>query len=463
MYVELLVGNESGTKVYQPVVQEGIEWSTERKNTPGKLVFKVLYDNILDFSEGSPVRMKVDGDNVFFGFVFKQQRTKDKIITVTAYDQLRYLKNKDTKVYEGKTANQFVKMIADDYALNLGTLDDTGYVIESRVEENTSLFEMIANALDLTLTNTGEMYVLYDDFGKLTLKSLSSMYVGVPGAYLMIDEETGQNFDYTSSIDENTYNKIKLTYDNKDTGKRDVYITQDSSNINKWGILQYFDTLQKGENGQAKVKSIEGVGSCKVKRVWNGDIRPADMIVSTVVKNWYESIISTVPAAVKPWLDAVYNAAKDKKLTVGGTVHVVITDSDDYGEASSTLVQYVQQTLDPEETAGEGYGLAPIGHVVSVASASPVSIEVKTTVTFEEGHNWSNTKAAIAEAVDAYFLELRKNWSETSQTIVRVSQIENRILGVDGVVDVTGTKLNGTASNMTLTEFCIPKLGGVSA
>lgn len=97
------------------------------------------------------------------------------------------------------------------------------------------------------------------------------------------------------------------------------------------------------------------------------------------------------------------------------------------------------------------------------SDGTPVSIEVKTTVTFEEGHNWSNTKAAIAEAVDAYFLELRKNWSETSQTIVRVSQIENRILGVDGVVDVTGTKLNGTASNMTLTEFCIPKLGGVSA
>ena len=232
---------------------------------------------------------------------------------------------------------------------------------------------------------------------------------------------------------------------------------------------RYFDSFNEQSFGgnhadyMAKVKGIEGVGSSKVKRVWNGDIRPADMIVSTVVKNWYESIISTVPAVVKPWLNAVYNAAKDKKLTVGGTVHVVITDSDDYGEASSTLVQYVQQTLDPEENAGEGYGLAPIGHVVSVASASPVSIEVKTTVTFEEGHNWSNTKAAIAEAVDAYFLELRKNWSETSQTIVRVLQIENRILGVDGVVDVTGTKLNGTASNMTLTEFCIPKLGGVSA
>lgn len=110
MYVELLIGNESGTKVYQPAVQEGIEWSTERKNTPGKLVFKVLKDDILDFSEGSPVRMKVDGDNVFFGFVFKQQRSKDKIITVTAYDQLRYLKNKDTKVYS-KFIRLLLKMV----------------------------------------------------------------------------------------------------------------------------------------------------------------------------------------------------------------------------------------------------------------------------------------------------------------------------------------------------------------
>ena len=284
--VELLIGNESGTKVYQPAVQEGIDWSTERKSTPGKLTFKVMKDDILDFSEGSPVRMKENGDEVFFGFVFKQQRTKEKnVISVTAYDQLRYLKNKDTKVYENKTASQFTQMVADDYALNVGTLEDTGFVIESRVEENTSLFEMIANALDLTLTNTGEMFVLYDDFGKLTLKPLSSMYVGVPGAYLMIDEETGENYDYTSSIDENTYNKIKLTYDNEDTGKRDVYITQDSSNINKWGILQYFDTLSKGENGKAKADALLSLYNKKTRNlkitnaIGDNRVRAGSMVV----------------------------------------------------------------------------------------------------------------------------------------------------------------------------------------
>ena len=225
MEIELFIGDDSGTKVYQPAVQEGIEWSTQRRSTPGQLTFKVIHDDTLVISEGSAVRMKADGDEIFFGFIFKQQRNKDGMISVTAYDQLRYLKNKDTKVFENKTAAQLIQMLAADYGLKVGTIEDTGYIIPSRVEENTSLFEMIENALDQTLTNTKEMYVMYDDFGRLTLKHLSSMAVGSQGAYLVIDEETGENYDYSTSIDDETYNKIKLTYDNEDTGFRELYST----------------------------------------------------------------------------------------------------------------------------------------------------------------------------------------------------------------------------------------------
>lgn len=256
MGVELLIADEAGTKAYIPPVEEGIEWQTERRGAPGKLTFKVLKDDALDFSEGSAVRLKSDGDEIFYGFVFKQSRDKGRDIKVTAYDQLRYLKNKDTYVYENKTAAQFLRMVAADFALNTGDIDDTRFVIGSRVEENTSLFEMIENALDLELTNSGELYVLYDDFGKLALRHLSRMYVGSPGAYLMIDEETGENFEYTSSIDDNTFNKVKLIYDNEETGFREVYIAQDGANMNRWGILQYFDTLSKGENGQAKADAL---------------------------------------------------------------------------------------------------------------------------------------------------------------------------------------------------------------
>jgi len=84
---------------------------------------------------------------------------------------------------------------------------------------------------------------------------------------LLIDEETGENFDYTSSIDDQTYNKIKLTYDNEDTGKREVYIAQHGGNINQWGVLQYFDTLQKGENGQTKADALLSLYNKKTRNL----------------------------------------------------------------------------------------------------------------------------------------------------------------------------------------------------
>nr|DAQ25826.1 MAG TPA: 43 kDa tail protein [Caudoviricetes sp.] len=256
MDIELLISDPSGSKSYIPVVEEGIEWSTERRSTPGKLTFKILNDDIIDFKEGATVRLKVDGKEVFFGFVFTKRRDKNQIISVTAYDQLRYLNNKDTYVYENKTVAEFIQMIATDFNLKTGTLEDTKFKIASRVEDNTSLFDMIENALDLTLQNTKEMFVMFDEFGKITLKNISSMRVGEESAYLLIDEETGENFEYSSSIDSDVYNKIKLSYDNEDTGKRDIYIAQDGTHMNEWGVLQYFDTLSKGENGQAKADAL---------------------------------------------------------------------------------------------------------------------------------------------------------------------------------------------------------------
>ena len=247
--VELLI--QHGNKVFQPVVEEGITWSTERKNTPGQLTFKVIKDDIINFTEGDAVRMKVNGTGVFYGFVFKKKRDKQGIITVTAYDQLRYLKNKDTYVYTNKTASELIKMIAADFQMNTGVIEDTEFKIASRVESNTSLFDMIQNALDLTLQNMKYMYVLYDDFGSLTLKGLDNMRLN-----LLIDEETGENFDYESSIDDATFNRVKLTFDNDKTGKREVYIAQSGANINQWGVLQYYDTLKEGENGQAKADAL---------------------------------------------------------------------------------------------------------------------------------------------------------------------------------------------------------------
>lgn len=230
---------------------------------------------------------------------------------------------------------------------------------------------------------------------------------------------------------------------------------------------RYFDSFNEQSFGGnradyiAKIKSIDGVGAVKVERAWNGDIKPIDFIPGAEVQAWVRTL-ADVPDAVKKWIDLIYRAAIDKKLTVGGTVRVVIVDSDDYGEASNALVHNVQEIIDPEQNTGEGYGLAPIGHVVNVMSASPVKIKITTEMTFEDGYSFEQLKNRIEEAVEAYFLELRRAWEESASTIIRVSQIESRILAVKGVADITSTCLNGKSENITLGKFEIPLLGGVN-
>lgn len=265
--VKLYISSEDGNTVFEPAAVEDARWTTYRSGSPGRLVFKILYDKRLDFSEGSTVLMYKDGVPLFYGFVFTQKRDRDGIVEITAYDQLRYLNNKDTYVYENKTASELLKMIASDFELQTGDIEDTGFRIASRVEENSSLFDMIENALDLTLENSGNMFVMYDDFGRLTLKNISSMLVRKGNGCLLIDEEGGENFEYSSSIDSDTCNKVKLVYDNEETGKREVYIAQDGENIGRWGILQYYDTLKEGENGQAKAEALLKLYNAKKRKL----------------------------------------------------------------------------------------------------------------------------------------------------------------------------------------------------
>lgn len=231
---------------------------------------------------------------------------------------------------------------------------------------------------------------------------------------------------------------------------------------------RYFDSFKEHAFGGnradyvAKVRGMEGIGGVKVARIWNKDIRPAAMIPTDEVKAWYGSVIHTLQEEPAAWLSAVYAAGCEKKLVAGGTVLVTVVAAEDFGEVSDVLLQRVQTALDPEENAGEGWGLAPIGHVVKVKSAVPVHIEVQTSLSFEEGYGWNGLGRAIGEAVDAYLLELRQGWAERSSTVVRISQIESRILAVKGVADVTDTRLNGTAENLVLGEYEIPVIGGVT-
>ena len=179
-----------------------------------------------------------------------------------------------------------------------------------------------------------------------------------------------------------------------------------------------FDSQAFGGNiadYREKTNGIEGVGGCKVTPTWYG----------------------------------------------GGTVKLTIIDSS-FNKPSAELIQKVQEIIDPVQNQGEGVGLAPIGHVVTVVGVEEVEINIETTITYASGYNIDTAIKALKTAVENYFLTLRKSWQEESQLIVRISQIEYAILNCAEVVDIENTKINGSTKNIALKEYQIPRLGDIN-
>ncbi|AYB00053.1 XkdQ/YqbQ family protein [Lachnoanaerobaculum umeaense] len=251
MTVDIMISN--GKEAYIPPLKEGIQLDLERKGSPGKLKFSYFNDGNIKAEEGNQVKLTVDGMDVFFGFLFSKKISSQdsSFVECTAYDQLRYLKNKDTYAYNNLTVGEVIKLIAEDFRLNIGELEDTGYKIPRREEQNKTLFDIIQNAIDETLQNTGKLYVFYDNVGKLTLKNIDSMKLD-----LLIDMSTAVGYEYNSSIDSNTYNQVKVVYKNTKDKTNDIFLVKSGENINKWGVLQLNESVETKESGTRKAEAL---------------------------------------------------------------------------------------------------------------------------------------------------------------------------------------------------------------
>lgn len=231
-------------------------------------------------------------------------------------------------------------------------------------------------------------------------------------------------------------------------------------------VLDSFHSLAFGGN-QAdyveKVTAMDGVKAVKVHPVWNSDIEPASLIPDETVQAWYTNAIATLTGSAAQWLTAVYTAALNKKLTVGGTVKLVLMASNN-AAPTETLIDTVQTAVDPTQNAGEGLGLAPIGHVVNVTGVTPESVNITLNLTYATGWNWDAVKSYVESVIDEYFEELAGTWASSDYLTVRISQIESRILSgcAAMITDIGGTKINGKEENLVLDADSIPVRGDVN-
>ena len=193
---------------------------------------------------------------------------------------------------------------------------------------------------------------------------------------------------------------------------------------------RYLDTINNKAYGgniaqyNQVIKSFSGVGDVQIYPVWNG----------------------------------------------GGTVKVSVVDTE-FNPCSSDFINNIKEQLDPTEFSGQGVGIAPIGHSVTVGTATELTVNVSMKIVVSPGYTLTQVSPLIKQAVSDYFTAVKKEWGIETPTgeyfvAIYIARIAMHALEVTGVANAYDITINGSSADLILTESSslqqLPKLGEVT-
>lgn len=208
-------------------------------------------DRNFAIKNGSAVRFTYNSTKIFYGYVFRISSNKENEISVTAYDQLRYCKMRDSITVKRDTVTSLVRKMCNQLNLKIGELTDTKYILSTNIQEDTSWLDIIYSGISETKKHTNDRYLLRDEFGTIAIRDLNDLKLNL----ILGDKNLAYDYTYENSIDEDYYNQIKILLKG-DSKKDNQYIyKKDNSAISDYGLLQYYEVMYNSNEAKAKVKA----------------------------------------------------------------------------------------------------------------------------------------------------------------------------------------------------------------
>ncbi|MBL3649244.1 XkdQ/YqbQ family protein [Bacillus sp. RHFS10] len=300
--------------VAESVSLEGHRYQAPR-SIEATIVIKQGDQTYYSVTEGDTVLFKWKGKELFRGIVFA--RTPDEhTLAFSAYDMLQYLvKNQDVYVFSNQRADQMIRRIANDFQIPTTSIANTGHTIKSLVIKNdTTLYDIILKALKQTKSQTGRHYQLFSEKGKLGLRAWPD-----PSEVWVL--ETGVNitgYQYSTSINDTATRVVLRRQKDKKTYKASA---KDSSGLNKYGVLQYTETVTDDIN-QAQLQQRADVRLAEKKGV-KKELKNIQAVGIPEVRSGLPVYISIPEAGIKKtyWVDTDRHEFKGMKHTM--TIDVI--------------------------------------------------------------------------------------------------------------------------------------------
>ena len=257
MAFQVHIERPSTGKIYEVAVIGDIQVS-KSKNEPGSLTCSILRETIT-VENGDIIAVQLneegmDDFNLFYGYVWKTSKVYDED-NITAYDQLFALKqSKEIKVYGNISASDLFIRMADEHKLFMldpPNVKDTEYVIPNVIADNSTLLDMMTDALNITYRATGKKYYIYDMFKNLCLHECEEFKL--PKEEYELNVENIKS--YTIDEDRTEY-KNEIIVKSEETDNPELAVRRNEESISAMGAVTYTEKTKDKENADVTADTL---------------------------------------------------------------------------------------------------------------------------------------------------------------------------------------------------------------
>lgn len=357
-------GAASGIDITQLV--ESIKWAGRRGSPTRTLTVSLLDDDGykhersgIDVEEGWQCIFKYNGTELFRGIFMTQGNSDSKTGEYKAYDNGIYLSNnRDTFVYESKTATDVFKDVCTRFGLPTGDVASCSYSIPDLTKKKTTGWDAIEDALSLEFENTGTRFFVVSEKGSLCLRKRKENI-------LQWVLEVGANiskYKFTKSI-ENVKTRIKLLSDEGTVLAEE----KDAELESKIGIMQDVETPDETLNSaqiKALAKSLLQEKKTASRKMTLNNVLGLPEVISGV---GVFVIIPHISVSRTLYVESDTHTFKDNMHTMS----LQLSYASDMGTAQSTAAAEEDTSAGSERNAGDIVTFNGGYHYVSSTSSSP--------------------------------------------------------------------------------------------
>lgn len=150
-------------------------------------------------------------------------------------------------------------------------------------------------------------------------------------------------------------------------------------------------------------------------------------------------------------IDGVGNTKVFPAWQYNGSVLLSIVDPQ-FNPITDEFARNLKEQIDPDESTGQGVGIAPIGHYVTITTPVKKYVNISMNVELTNTVTLETIKEDIEKKISEYFETVRKSFGQNVNLTIYRARIIEKVLELKEVLNIKDVALNGDFIDVTFID-----------